>query len=242
MSAAAICHTRSGFLTGSIGRRQSRATIRDQLLPDHQDPARGRTGTNACGRRSRRSASTSARAITSFAVNGKSTSDMVNIYAALVGTAGKQVMLNAQCQAQDQGRPKGHGRAHRRRDQLYYYRWVQDNIKKVSKATGGKVGYLHVPDMSSRRPQRVREALLPAAAQEGADHRRARQRRRQRVAQLIERLRREIAMIDIARNTAPDDGTARPVQWSHGLPASTNSQRRTATYFPTGSASTSSAN
>src|SRR6202043_2273285 len=30
---------------------------------------------------------------------------------------------------------------------LYYYAWVQSNIKKVSDATGGKVGYIHVPDM-----------------------------------------------------------------------------------------------
>ena len=39
------------------------------------------------------------------------------------------------------------GRAHRRRGPLYYYDWVQGNIKKVSDATDGKVGYLHVPDM-----------------------------------------------------------------------------------------------
>ena len=30
---------------------------------------------------------------------------------------------------------------------MYYYNWVQNNIKKVSDATKGEVGYLHVPDM-----------------------------------------------------------------------------------------------
>jgi tricorn protease len=31
--------------------------------------------------------------------------------------------------------------------QLYYYNWVQDNIRKVDLATGGQVGYIHIPDM-----------------------------------------------------------------------------------------------
>jgi uncharacterized protein with HEPN domain len=30
---------------------------------------------------------------------------------------------------------------------LYYFDWVQTNIKKVNKAKKGKVGYIHVPDM-----------------------------------------------------------------------------------------------
>ena len=33
--------------------------------------------------------------------------------------------------------------------ELYYYDWVEGNIKKVSDATDGKVGYLHVPDMQT---------------------------------------------------------------------------------------------
>ena len=32
---------------------------------------------------------------------------------------------------------------------LYYFDWVQGNIKKVNKATNGKVGYVHVPDMGA---------------------------------------------------------------------------------------------
>ena len=39
---------------------------------------------------------------------------------------------------------------------------MQDNIKKVSDATGGKVGYIHVPEMLSTRPRRVRQAFLSA--------------------------------------------------------------------------------
>ena len=30
---------------------------------------------------------------------------------------------------------------------LYYYNWVQNNIRKVNEATNGEVGYIHIPDM-----------------------------------------------------------------------------------------------
>lgn len=30
---------------------------------------------------------------------------------------------------------------------LYHYNWIQDNIKKVDKATNGRVGYIYIPDM-----------------------------------------------------------------------------------------------
>ncbi|MDR1980835.1 MAG: PDZ domain-containing protein [Tannerellaceae bacterium] len=30
---------------------------------------------------------------------------------------------------------------------LYHYNWVQENIRKVEKATNGKVGYIYIPDM-----------------------------------------------------------------------------------------------
>ena len=118
------------------------------------------------------------------AVNGKPTNEMANIYELLVNTVGKQVTLTVNSEAEA---AKG------RRDSR---RWCRSptspssttttgsrgTSRRSSEATGGKVGYLHVPDMQHDRPQRVRQALLPAAAQEGADHRRARQRRRQRVA------------------------------------------------------------
>ena len=33
---------------------------------------------------------------------------------------------------------------------LYYNDWVEGNIAKVDKATGGKVGYIHIPNMGAR--------------------------------------------------------------------------------------------
>ncbi len=81
------------------------------------------------------------------AVNGKPVTETNDIYSMLVGTAGKEVMLSINSSASQDG-------AHNEivipiADEagLYYYNWVMDNIEKVSKATNGQVGYIHIPDM-----------------------------------------------------------------------------------------------
>ncbi len=80
------------------------------------------------------------------AVNGQSTRDMDDIYAALVGTAGKTVELTVNGSAAAGGRSvlvtpiAGE-------QELYYYKWVQGNIKKVDEATDGQIGYIHIRDM-----------------------------------------------------------------------------------------------
>ena len=87
---------------------------------------------------------------------------------------------------------------------LYYHDWVEGNIKKVNDATGGKVGYLHIPDMQENGlnefikhyyPQIKKKALIIDVRGNGGGN---------VSPQLIERLRREIAMVDIARNGQPD--------------------------------------
>jgi tricorn protease len=86
---------------------------------------------------------------------------------------------------------------------LYYHQWVQGNIKKVSDATGGRVGYLHVPDMQTTGlnefakhfyPQLRKRALIIDVRGNGGGN---------VSPQLIERLRREIVMVNMARNTMP---------------------------------------
>ncbi len=86
---------------------------------------------------------------------------------------------------------------------LYYHEMVQGNIEKVAKASGGKIGYLHIPDMQQpglnefvKRyyPQLDKKALIIDVRGNGGGN---------VSPMIIERLRREIAMVDIARNTAP---------------------------------------
>ena len=95
-----------------------------------------------------------------LAIDGKPTNQMKNIYAALVDTVGKQVTLRVNARAADRGKPRNGGRAHRRRAPLYYLNWVLGNIDRVSKATDGKVAYVHIPDMGPEGMNEFTKLLL----------------------------------------------------------------------------------
>jgi tricorn protease len=138
-----------------------------------------------------------------LAVNGKPTSAMTNIYEALVNTAGKQVKLTLNSQPREPGSRQVIVRPIGDEAPLYYHLMVQTNIKKVSDATGGRVGYLHVPDMVTHGlnefvkhfyPQLRKKALIIDVRGNGGGN---------VSPQLIERLRRQIAMVNVPRNAAP---------------------------------------
>jgi tricorn protease len=82
-----------------------------------------------------------------IAVNGRPTNEMANIFEALVNTAGKQVKLKLNNKPVAKGSREVTVVPIADEHPLYYYDWVQDNIKKVRDATAGRVGYIHVPDM-----------------------------------------------------------------------------------------------
>ncbi|WP_430973734.1 S41 family peptidase [Sunxiuqinia rutila] len=81
------------------------------------------------------------------AVNGVSTQSTKDIYALLVGKAGKEVEISLNSKPSETDARKVLVTPIADEANLYYYNWVQDNIKKVSEATNGEVGYIHVPDM-----------------------------------------------------------------------------------------------
>jgi len=82
-----------------------------------------------------------------LAVDGHSTKEMTDIYEALAGKAGKHVELTVNGSPSPGGAHKSIVKPIGDESDLYYYNWVQENIRKVSEATNGEVGYLHVPDM-----------------------------------------------------------------------------------------------
>ncbi|MCX5754262.1 MAG: PDZ domain-containing protein [Candidatus Krumholzibacteria bacterium] len=145
-----------------------------------------------------------------IAVNGESTAEMKDINEALWNTAGKQVSLAVNSSPKEAGARNVTVVPTADERDLYYYNWVQRNLEKVTKATGGRVGYVHIPDMGADGlnqfvkyyyPQIRKDALIVDVRGNGGGN---------VSPQIIERLRREVAMIDIARNTAysPDpDGT-----------------------------------
>jgi len=149
-----------------------------------------------------------------LAVDGKSTKDIDDIYKLLEGKAGKQVMLKVNSQPSVEG-------AHNEivvpvadESGLYYYKWVMDNTRKVSEATNGQVGYIHIPDMGPEGlnefvkhfyPQLNKKALIIDDRGNGGGN---------VSPMIIERLLRKVAMYGISRNNTAI--TTRPAQIMRG--------------------------
>ncbi len=138
-----------------------------------------------------------------IAVDNKPVNKLLDIYEALVNKAGKQVTLKVNSSPEESGSHETVVVPVDDEAQLYYYNWVENNIAKVNKATNGRVGYIHIPDMGVPGlnefmkyfyPQEKKEALIIDDRGNGGGN----------VSPIItERLKREPVMIDIARNSAP---------------------------------------
>lgn len=90
---------------------------------------------------------------------------------------------------------------------LYYFNWVQNNIKKVTEATNGEVGYIHIPDMSVEGlnefakyfyPQLNKKALIIDDRGNGGGN---------VSPMIVERLKRQIAFMGMARNQIEGEPT-----------------------------------
>jgi tricorn protease len=148
-----------------------------------------------------------------IAVNGQPTNEMVNIYESLVNTAGKQVRLKVNKAPAEKGSREVVVVPIADEHPLYYHTWVEGNIKKVSDATKGEVGYVHIPDMLTNGlnefakyyyPQLRKKALIIDVRGNGGGN---------VSPQIIERLRREIALISLSRDTVPHPN---PTELLHG--------------------------
>lgn len=137
-------------------------------------------------------------------VDGTSTAKTKNIYKYLVNTAGKQVTLKLNSSPAAKGSREVVVVPVKDELKLYYFNMVRTNIEKVNKATGGKVGYIHIPDMGNEGlnefvkhyyPQLRKKALIIDVRGNGGGS---------VSPQVIERLRRKLAMMGVARNGSPD--------------------------------------
>ena len=138
-----------------------------------------------------------------IAVNGKPTNTMNDIFESLVGTVGKQVKLKVNSLAKESGSHETTVVPTSNEAPLYYYNWVQKNIETVDKASGGKIGYIHIPDMGANGlnefakyfyPQLRKEGLIIDDRGNGGGN----------VSPMItERLSRQLAMIGYSRNGTP---------------------------------------
>jgi tricorn protease len=138
-----------------------------------------------------------------IAINGTPVSGMANLYDGLIGTADKQVILRINSKPSEEGARDVTVVPTADESPLYYLAWVQKNIDYVTKKTNGEVGYLHIPDMGRPGlneftklyfPQIRKKALIVDVRGNGGGF----------VSPLvIERLRRALVMVGIARNGMP---------------------------------------
>ena len=143
-----------------------------------------------------------------LAVNGQSVRDLANLYTALIGTVGKQVVLRVNAQPTDEGARDVTVIPIADEAPLYYEQFVAQNIAYVAQKTGGKIGYLHIPDMGPeglnefvRRfyPQLNKQGLIIDVRGNGGGN---------VSPMIIERLQRELTMINIRRNGTPSTNPA----------------------------------
>ncbi|MCX6573611.1 MAG: PDZ domain-containing protein [Candidatus Aminicenantes bacterium] len=145
-----------------------------------------------------------------LAIDGRPLDKTADMYEALYNTAGKQVTLKVA--------PAADGKNGRdvvvvpieTENALYYNDWVDANIAKVAQATGGQVGYIHIPNMGTEGlnefvkhfyPQLRKKALIIDVRGNGGGN---------VSPMIIDRLVREMVMIEVGRNQAPgpDPGAA----------------------------------
>lgn len=137
-----------------------------------------------------------------IAVNGALTNQMSNIFESLIGLADESVILKVNDRPRERGAREVIVRPVADEADLYYFNWVQRNIEIVNEATDGRVGYIHIPDMGPGGlnefvkhffPQLRKEALIIDVRGNGGGN---------VSPMIIERLRREIAMVSAPRNVA----------------------------------------
>jgi len=145
-----------------------------------------------------------------IAVNGMPLNAMADMYASLNNTVGKQVTLKVNSVPNEKGSRDVVVVPIETENDLTYFNWVEGNVEKVAKATNGKVGYIHIPDMGtdglnefvkSFYPQLRKKALIIDVRGNGGGN---------VSPQVAERLMREMVMVEVGRNGAPgpDPGAA----------------------------------
>jgi tricorn protease len=136
-----------------------------------------------------------------IALDGKSVKEVDDIYQLLLYKSDKEVLITVNNKPEENGSRKVLVIPVSSESNLYYYNWVQNNIKKVNEATNNQVGYIHIPDMSSEGlnefakyfyPQLDKKALIIDERGNGGGN---------VSPMIIERLKRELTRSKMFRNS-----------------------------------------
>lgn len=101
------------------------------------------------------------------AIDGIPTNGVNDMYSLLVGKAGVPTEISLNSKAQLAGARKIVISPLAEENSLYHYEWVQNNLKKVEKASNGKIGYIYIPDMGPSGLNEFARYFYPQLDKEG---------------------------------------------------------------------------
>ncbi len=101
------------------------------------------------------------------AIDGVATNTVNDMYALLVGKANIPTEITLNSTATLAGARKVVIRPIEQEHSLIHYEWVQKNIEKVDKASGGKIGYIYIPDMGADGLNEFARYFYPQLDKEG---------------------------------------------------------------------------
>lgn len=101
------------------------------------------------------------------AIDGVATNSVNDLYKLLVGKAGVATEIALNSRPSLDGARKVVIRPLAEEYSLYHYNWVQENIRKVEKATNGRVGYVYIPDMGPEGLNEFSRYFYPQLDKEG---------------------------------------------------------------------------
>lgn len=135
------------------------------------------------------------------AINGVTLNQTRTPFSELINKADKFVEIEINSKASRDGARKLNIKTLKSEKDLRYYDWVETNRRKVDSATGGRIGYVHIPDMSPFNglnwfvryfyPQTKKEGMIIDDRYNGGGN---------VSPMIIERLRRELAIVKYGRN------------------------------------------
>lgn len=100
-------------------------------------------------------------------IDGVATNTVKDMYSLLVGKANVPTELMLNSKPQLAGARKIVISPLEEEYSLYHYNWIQENIRKVDKATNGRVGYIYIPDMGVEGLNEFSRYFYPQLDKEG---------------------------------------------------------------------------
>ncbi len=102
-----------------------------------------------------------------IAIDGIPTNSVKDMYSLLVGKADVPTEITLSSTASDKDARKVVITPIADEYSLYHYNWIQDNIRKVSEASDGKIGYIYIPDMGVEGLNEFSRYFYPQIDKEG---------------------------------------------------------------------------